>query len=80
MNVFACSKVLPTDPAPLVLTLAACHVHAALVLLDGDAALGTSLAFHGGGPLGQQLGLGVVTGFPLVPRRDKTLEAEGLRT
>ena len=80
MNIATCSPVSTTDPAPLVLALTACHVHAPLVFLNGHVALGTSLEFNGGGPVVEQLNLGVVTGFPLVPRCHEALEAEGLLT
>ena len=55
-------------------------MHAPLVFLNGHVALGTSLEFNGGGPVVEQLDLGVVTGFPLVPRRHEALEAESLLT
>ena len=55
-------------------------MHAPLVFLNGHVALGTSLEFNGGRPVVKQLDLGVITGFPLVPRRHEALEAEGLLT
>ena len=60
-------NLLTTDPAPVVVTLTASHMHAAFVLFDGYFALRTLVGSYNVGPAFVELLLSLVAGLALVP-------------